>query len=348
MKANIEFMLKEMGRTGMAGTLMLAALALVAGWAPHAQAQQYQWKLQSLLNPGHMATDAEMWFAQEVEKRSGGRMKITVYSGASLGFGGARIMTVVKDGLLETAEMWGAHTAGELRINELIELPGLVPYDLALRKRIVQAMLPYWERAHGERGIVTLAVAQVEPRNIYTRKPIKSLADLKGMKIRAQGVVETDFTKVIGASPVTLSWEEVYSALQQGVIDGYWVTDSVTFTSKLQEVVKYGWDVGFGGATWFLIANKRALESLPADLQKIVRDTAREAGERVWARVDSDSKDYRSRLLKAGMTFTKASDADMKIMLDKAQTLVWADWIQKGGPVAKEMMDKVQAMVKAK
>jgi TRAP-type C4-dicarboxylate transport system substrate-binding protein len=331
-------------------TLALLALVLVLAAAvvtPAADAQQYSMKLQSLLNPGHMAADAELWFTQEVEKRSNGRIKIAFYPGASLGFGGARIMTVVKDGLLEFAEMWGAHTAGELRINEVIELPGLIPYDLGLRKQIVRSLTPYWERAHGERNIMPLAVAQVEPRNIYSRKPVKTLADVKGMKVRAQGVVETDFTRAIGASPVTLSWEEVYPALQQGTIDAYWVTHSATFNAKLHEVAKHCYEVGLGGAAWYLLGNKRTIDGLPPDLKKIVVDTAKEAGERVWARVDGDIKSYKDRLQKGGMTFTQASDTDMKAMLDAAQG-VWGDWTQKGGPVAKEMVDKIQVAVKGR
>jgi TRAP-type C4-dicarboxylate transport system substrate-binding protein len=331
-------------RVPIAVALLIAVLAFVGG---PAEAQQYQMKLQSLLNPGHMAADAEIWFAQEVEKRSKGRIKITFYPAASLGFGGARIMTVVKDGLLEFAEMWGAHTAGELRINEVIELPGLIPYDLGLRRQIVDSLLPYWERAHAERNIVPLAVAQVEPRNVYARRPVKTLADLKGMKVRAQGVVETDFTRAIGASPVTLSWEEVYPALQQGTIDAYWVTHSATFNAKLHEVAKHCYEVGLGGATWFLLGNRRAIEGLPADLQKVVRDAGKEAAQRVWDRVDPDIKTFRERLEKGGMAFTQATPQDMKVMLDAAQG-VWAEWTQKGGPVAKEMVDKIRVATKGK
>ena len=308
---------------GLAALTALAAAAPVAG-------QEIQWKFQTLLNPGHMGADADLWFANEVEKRTGGKMKITVYTGASLGFGGARIMQVVRDGLLETAEMWGAHTAGELRINEVIELPGLIPYDLALRKKIVESLMPYWEREQGQRNIVPLAVAQVEPRNIYARRPIRSLGDLKGMKIRAQGVVETDFTRAIGATPVTLSWEEVYPALQQGVIDGYWVTHSATFNAKLHEVARYCWNVGLGGATWSIIANRRMVEGLPADIQKVVRQTGREAADRVWERVDADIHSFRKQLEQAGMQFIDASPEDLKVMLDRARD-VWDQWQDKAG-----------------
>lgn len=331
--------------TTAARTLALALGLAVAALPSAAHAQKVQWRLQSLLNPGHMAADAEIWFAQEVEKRSKGQMKVTVYTGASLGFGGARIMQVVKDGLLDAAEMWGAHTAGELRTNEVIELPGLIPYDIPLRKKIVGAMMPYWVKSLGQRNIVPLAVAQVEPRNIYARQEIRSLADLKGRKIRAQGVVETEFTRAIGASPVTLSWEEVYPALQQGVIDGYWVTHSATFNAKLHEVAKYCWEVGLGGATWYIIANKREVDSLPADIQKIVRETGVQAADRVWGRVDHDIKVYKEKLEAAGMKFSQASPEDLKVMLDRAHK-VWAQWEAGGGPVAKEMVDKIQAMVK--
>jgi TRAP-type C4-dicarboxylate transport system substrate-binding protein len=322
----------------------LAALLALAATLP-VLAQDIQWKLQTLLNPGHMGADADIWFSKEVEKRTSGKMKVTVYTGGSLGFGGARIMQVVKDGLLETAEMWGAHTAGELRINEVIELPGLIPYDLPLRRKIVETLLPYWEREQGQRNIVPLAVAQVEPRNIYSRKPIKSLADLQGMKIRAQGVVETDFTKAIGATPVTLSWEEVYPAMQQGVIDGYWVTHSATFNAKLHEVARHCWNVGLGGATWSIIANRRTLEGLPDDIETIVRTTGREAAGRVWDRVEVDIQAFRKRLEQAGMEFRDASPEDQKVMLDRAR-VVWDQWQEKAGPVGKEMVARIQAMVK--
>ncbi|MBI2153292.1 MAG: TRAP transporter substrate-binding protein DctP, partial [Candidatus Rokubacteria bacterium] len=234
--------------------LVLAVLALAVLLPPGpAPAQQATWKLQSLLNPGYMGTDAELWFAQEVEKRTGGKVKITVYPGAALGFAGPRIMTAVGQGLLEASQMWGAHVSGDLRLAEIIELPGLIPYDIPLRKKIVQMVLPAQERAMDGFGVLPFASGQVEPRNIYSRKPIRSIADLKGVKLRAQGIVETEFTKAIGATPVTLTWEEVYPAMQQGVIDAYWVTHSATFNAKLHEVAKYCYEVGLGGANWFVV-----------------------------------------------------------------------------------------------
>jgi TRAP-type C4-dicarboxylate transport system substrate-binding protein len=324
-------------------TLLGLGCAWLLAAASVAEAQTV-WKLQSLLNSGYMGTDAEMWFANEVEQRTGGKLKVIVYPGASLGFAGPRILTVVGQGLLETAQMWGAHVSGDLRIAEVIELPGLIPYDITLRKKIVQTVLPVQEKAMERFGVLPFASGQVEPRNIYSRKPIRSLADLKGLKLRAQGIVETEFTRAIGATPVTLSWEEVYPAMQQGVIDAYWVTHSATFNAKLYEVAKYCWEVGLGGANWFIAMNRAAVDRLSPDVRKAVLDLREPVSEKLWERVDGDIREFKKRLMDKRMAFAQASPEDMKAMLDVAP-LVWDTWLQKAGPEAKELVEKIKAIV---
>jgi len=143
---------------------------------------------------------------------------------------------------------------------------------------------------------------------------------------------------------VTLEWAELYPALQQGIVDGYWVTHSGTWNAKLHEVAKYEWDVGLGGATWNIIVNKTAFNKLPPDLQKTLLELGRGASEKVWDRVDADIKEFRSRLEKAGMTFIPAPAEDVKVMVEKSKT-IWNDWLQKAGPEGKEMVAKIQAMV---
>jgi TRAP-type C4-dicarboxylate transport system substrate-binding protein len=240
--------------------------------------------------------------------------------------------------------MWGAHVSGDLRIAEVLELPGLIPYDIPLRKTIVHAVLPAQEKAMQRFGVLPLASGQVEPRNIYSRKPIRSLADLKGLKLRAQGIVETEFTRAIGATPVTLSWEEVYPAMQQGVIDAYWVTHSATFSAKLHEVARHCWEVGLGGANWFIVVNRAALDRLPADARQAVLDLRQPVSDRLWDRVDGDIREFRKRLMDKGMTFAQASPEDMKAMLDAAPG-VWETWLQKAGPEARELVEKIKAIV---
>jgi TRAP-type C4-dicarboxylate transport system substrate-binding protein len=167
------------------------------------------------------------------------------------------------------------------------------------------------------------------------------------MKIRVAGSAETEFTKAIGAAPASVDWSDTYTALQQGAIDGYWVTHSSTIKSKLNEVAKYCYEVGIGGASWIVVANRTSLAKLPPDVQKIVQQTAGEAANRVWDRVDKDFQEFRAELLKGGMTFSKASPDDVRVMNDKQKAL-WDEWAKKAGPVGTELVAKIQEIVRSR
>ena len=100
---------------------------------------------------------------------------------------------------------------------------------------------------------------------IYSKAAIKSLADLKGKKIRTAGPTETEFTRAIGMTPVSVAPSEIYTGLQQGLLDGNWVADAPHFFNKGYEVTKYIFDVGSAGAGFFVMVNQKALDALPAD-----------------------------------------------------------------------------------
>ena len=308
--------------------------------------QVITWKHQAVLAESHFSTQNEQWWADQITQKTNGRLKFEIYPGGGLNIAGSQVLRAVGDGLMDSGQMWGAHVAGELRITEVMELPYLIPYDIELRKRIVERLWPYWEEEFRKMGVELIAVSQVDARNAFTKQPVSSLADLQGMKLRTQGPVETDFTAALGASPVTVEWGEVYTALQQGVVDGYWVTYSATFASKLYEQVKYAWETSYDGATWYIIANREAFEALPEDIQKIVKDTGKEVSVRLADMVLSVDDEFRSKMVQEfGMTVTKASEEDIARMTELAQP-IWDKWVQEAGPLGAEMVDIIKQMVK--
>lgn len=304
------------------------------------------WKHQAVLAASHFSTENEQWWADEIDKRSNGRLKIEIYPGGGLNIAGSQVLRAVGDGLMDSGQMWGAHVAGELRITEVMELPFLIPYDIELRKRIAETLWPYWEEEFRKIGVELIAVGQVEARSAFSKEPIRSLADLKGVKLRTQGPVETDFTSALGATPVTVEWGEVYTALQQGVVDGYWVTYSATHASKLYEIAKYAWETNQGGATWFIVANKQSFDALPEDVQEIVKTTGREVSTRLADMVLDVDNEYRSIMERDfGMTVTPVSDEDTAVMTELAEP-IWAQWAQDAGPLGQEMIELIREMVK--
>jgi TRAP-type C4-dicarboxylate transport system substrate-binding protein len=122
------------------------------------------------------------------------------------------------------------------------------------------------------------------------------------------------------------------------------VTHSATFNAKLFEVAKYCYEVGLGGANWFIVINKAALEKLPPDIQKTILDLRQPVAEKLWQRVDGDIREFKKRLQEKGMSFVQASPEDLKTMLDVAPR-VWESWLQKAGPEARELVEKIKATV---
>lgn len=324
--------------------LVLAVLLVVSLWTP-AQAKDVVWKFQSLLNPGHMATDVELWLAKELEKRTNGKFKIAIFTGGALGFAGPRNLTTVGQGVLESCEIWGPHVSGDLRIMEIVALHGLVPYDVPLRKKVVEAVLPYQRKPLRDRfNVEVVWQVQVDPRNIYTKKPVKRLSDLKGMKIRSEGIVENEITKMLGATPLTLAWGEIYTALQQGVIDGYWVTHSGTYNARFYEHVKYCLELNIGGSPTFFIANSDKFNKLPPEYQKILMELGREGTDRMNDRVVSDVAEFKKKLQGVGMTFNQPHPDDLRFIKKNAPG-IWDKWLEKAEPEAKGIVKMIKTIV---
>jgi TRAP-type C4-dicarboxylate transport system substrate-binding protein len=329
------------------GLTVLAGIILLIGslYTPGQGQAETVWKFQSLLNPGHMTVDTEIWVSKELEKRSNGDFKMDVFTGGSLGFAGPRNLTTVGQGILEACEIWGPHVAGDYRLMEIIALHGLIPFDVPLRKKIVEAVLPYQKKTLKDRfNVEVVWEVQVDPRNIYTKNPVKRLADFKGMKIRSEGIVENAVTKMLGATPVAMGWGEIYTGLQQGVIDGYWVTHTGTYNARFYEHAKYCYEMNIGGTPTFFIANSDDYNKLSPDHQKLLMELGKEGRDMMNDRVVSDVAKFKKMLQDAGMTFNPPHPDDAAYI--KMNTpKIWDLWLENAEPEAKEIVQMIQAMV---
>ena len=165
---------------------------------------------------------------------------------------------------------WQASTSpAKRRSLELMDLPLFVPWDYDFRVKV-------WDARHA----AVPRLPQEEVRRLSRRHPAGRAAhDLrqgrdqgsrrsKGRKIRSAGPTETEFTRALGMTPVSVAPSEIYTGLQQGLLDGNWVADAPHFFNKGYEVTKFIFDVGSAGAGFFVMVNEKALEALPADSQE--------------------------------------------------------------------------------
>ena len=156
-----------------------------------------------------------------------------------------------------------------------MELPGLAP-DAVAATRMLWKASDTIQREYTRTKV--LALWANDKAVIMTRnKAVRTLDDVKGMKIRTPSKLQGDIIKALGATPVAMPVTRMYNALKTGVVDGLMVAPSVIRSFKIGEVAKYYTRGPFANTAFFLVMNKQAYEGLSAEHRKIVDETSGEA-----------------------------------------------------------------------
>lgn len=241
--------------------------------ASTAHAAEYNWRFANLYSRGTAFGEVYENFAKNIESMSGDRIKVqTLYAGEGVGSSG--IFGSVKTGLITMGATFQSLNAGELPAGIVeIGLPGGTS-DVSELSTLFheKGWGPILERAYGEQGLVWLDPYIQPAVYVLTKEPITSVEDFKGLKIRAPGAYGK-FLRNLGASPVSLSWSEIYTSLSTGVIDGSIGSNMIDHRDGNHvEVAKYMYPLPLAGAQVLpIIVNKSAWNKLPDDLKAIVK-----------------------------------------------------------------------------
>ncbi len=154
-------------------------------------------------------------------------------------------------------------------------------YD-GIRKVVTSDIFEGWaKKLHDDAGLQVLSFNWWQgERNLLTNVPVKTPADLKGIRMRTPGApVWMETIKAMGATPTPMGWTDVYPALQQHVIDGAEAQDPAVWGARLYEVIKYITKTGHINLITGVVTSAGWFDKLPADIQKILRDDAVAAGD---------------------------------------------------------------------
>jgi len=217
-----------------------------------------------------------MIFANLVNARGGGRIEVQVYGAGALG-AEREYVEAIMAGTVQAGIASGV-MGGFLREAMVTDIPYLFP-SASIAWKVLDG--PFGDKLSKllleKTGLRNLAFAEVGFRHFTNDvRPIKSPADVKGLKIRVQeNPLFMTLIKALGGNPTPIAWTEVYTALQTGVVDGHENPISSTVFAKIYEVQKYlTLDGHVYGVDWFVMNNK-FFESLPEDLRYIIVDCAK-------------------------------------------------------------------------
>jgi TRAP-type transport system periplasmic protein len=309
----------------------VAALALSGA----ARAEEITLKLHHFLppmSPFHSKFMAA--WAERVTKQSNGRLKVQVYPSMQLGGTPPQIYDQIKDGVVDIGWTVAGYSAGRFPAFEVFELPFMVNSASGGSRAL-------WEYVHVNKldktefkDVKLLATHQHdEPHFHMVDKPIKTLADLKGMKVRAPTRITNKLLTALGATPVGMPVTQVSDALSKGVINGTLLPWEVVPSIKVHELVKFHSEIDPKSqwlyATVFVFAmNPAKYASLPPDLQKIIdANSGVELSASVGKMADEEAIPGRKQAKDHGNTFNTISMDELKNWQAAAQT-VTDDWIK--------------------
>jgi TRAP-type C4-dicarboxylate transport system substrate-binding protein len=311
--------------------LMAAALAL----SLPAMAQT-KWDLPAAYPANNFHSENLVQFANDVDKATGGKLKITVHPNASL-FKAPEIKRAVQGGQAQAGEVLLVNFQNEWPIYGADGLPFLADsYDSALK--LYKAQRPMLEKKLAGDGIMLLYTVAWPPQGIYSKKPLASAADLKGIKWRAYSPATSRIAELVGAQPVTVQAAEVSQAFATGVAESMMSSGSTGWDSKLYEHVKYWYDTQAWLPKNAVLVNKKAFDALDKPTQDAVLKAGAAAEERGWAASKRANLETLEKLKANGMQILPPSP-QLKADMKKVGDTMLKEWLDKAGPEGKQLVD---------
>lgn len=275
--------------------ISLIVCVSILGWGAFISPASAQIKLSySIFFPAphkHSVLAAE--WGKEIEKRTNGRVVVTMHYGGTLTPAPAVYDGVVK-GLSDVGMSVCGYTRGRFPLTEVVELPLGHKSGWAITRTINDYFNQFKPKEFDD--VKMMYMHAHGPGLLHTKKPVEKLDDLKGMKIRAFGAV-TKIVTLLGGAPVAMAMGETYEALSRGVVEASIAPYEALQAWKWGEVVKFSIEAPamYYSSAFFIAMNKAKWDSIPPGDQKIIEQINSEWIEKHgkgWDEIDKAGKDF--------------------------------------------------------
>ncbi len=323
-----------------AGTSTVLAGAVGAPFVARAQSAQWTYKYANNLPDTHPMNVRAREMAAAIKQETGGRFELQIFPNSQLG-SDTDTLTQVRTGGVEFFTLSGLILSTLVPAASINGMGFAFPDYAAVWKAMDGELGAYVRAQIGKANLVAMDKIWDNGfrQTTTSTKPIQTPDDFRGMKLRVPvSPLWTSMFKALEASPASINFNEVYSALQTRIVDGQENPLAIISTAKLYEVQKYCsltnhmWD-GF----WFL-ANRRAWEALPDDVRTVVAKHVNDAGEKERADVEKLNATLQQDLAGKGLVFNHPDAAPFRDKLRAAG--FYTEWKAKYGEEAWALLEK--------
>lgn len=275
-------------------------------------------------------------FAADVDKATGGKLKIKVHSAGSL-FKHKEIKNAVRSGQVPIGEFFMGLLANENPAFAIDTQPFLAT-NYADAEKLWAAQKPVVTRLFDKQGLMPLYSVPWPPQGLYTKKAINSVDDFKGLKFRTYNPTLEKFVKLAGAAPTQVQVPDIPQAFSTGRVEAMITSPSTGANSKAWDFLSYYTDIQAWVPKNVVVVNKRAFRKLPKDVQNALLAAARKAEARGWVMSRKETASKTKILKDHGMHIITPSAALMS-GLKKIGSKMMADWQEAAGAEGQKILD---------
>ena len=316
---------------GTVGRTLWAVLVTVfLCWFPAAaDAEQITLRLHHFNSPKAIAHRLFMQpWADEIERKSEGRVKIQVFPAMQLGGKPADLYGQARDGVVDIIWTLPGSSPGRFPLTEVFELP-FVAGDAVATSQALTEFYRKWMRDEYQ-DTHPLVFHATAPTHVHTTdRQILTLEDFKGMKIRTPSRIGAETLKALGAIPVGMPIPDVYEALARGVVEGTAIPWTIMRPFRLHEVTEYHTEVALSCVQFVLTMNKARYDGLPPDVRAIIDDsTGMALAKRLGRMWQDDEEPGRAIAVEQGQPIASLSEAERTRWREETRTVI-DGWVEK-------------------
>jgi TRAP-type C4-dicarboxylate transport system substrate-binding protein len=294
-------------------------------------------------------------WAKQVEDATNGRVKVKIYYSQTI-CKGKDNWNSTKYGTVDIGWCWHGYWPGMTPLSDVIQLPAL-PFQTAEQGSEILWKLyekfPAIQEEFSENQMLLLYASH--PYILITKnKPVETMEDIKGLKIRMPGGPPTEMAMALGATSLLIPMPDVYIALQKGVIDGMGAPWEGIHAFRLYEVVDHYTDTPFPATYFSVVMNKRKWNNLPKDIQAAIMRVSGLEGSKFWGRnwfdTAKDAVMEKTKAMGKELAHHPMSDDERQRWIETAGQPIWDNWVaameKQGHSQAREILDTVLELCK--
>lgn len=315
-------------------TKLIFALLISLGFSTQIFADK--WDMPTPYGDGNHPTKVAMEFAKEVSDKAGDKLSITVHSGESL-IKHPEIKRAVKSRQVQIGEVFIGRLGNDDPVFKLDNIP-FVATDFDAAEKLYKASKPALEEALKKDGLTLLYTVPWPAQDLYSKKPVSSLSDLKGLKMRAYSPTTSRLADLMGGTPVNVPYSDIAQAFTTSVIDAMITSPSTGVNNQSWDYVSDFTTVSAWIPKNMVFVNTKVFDKLDDATKQIVRDAAANAEKSGWALGRKLAVEHTDILRDKGMKVVAPSET-LQSELKAIGKIMLGEWLAESGDAGKKIID---------